>query len=555
MNNGNTGMVINEVNPPVGMQGPVQSGGVSSEEEKKKKGGGRVVVLLILLFLIVALGGVAFWYFNSKKVNPVKVYQNAINDLYGVLESGLKNVGNSTGNQIFKVNPFNEPFTLGIKANMETNIEELAPYSGYEYNFSGGVDYKNRKIALKGSLGKSGRELLDAFLLQTNGNLYLRSLKSFSKVLNLGKIDLFRELDLDDLKNEIEDNFGSSGATLDMQELEKVVGRVKDIILGSFDKNKFTVKDEEISVDGVKIKVKKVSYNLDKENQVRTLKYILERIADDEIIIKFLADNSGKDKNMISANIKQIASGIEVDNYSDADEGIISLYIDSKDKIVAGDLVTNNEKVLTFTNGKKLIFDFQGTQIVIDRQKDFDDVSIVSGGAEMIGLKSYKLDKEFKLEIRINVLNEFKGSAEVGIKNTNMTDSKISSEMSIKFDVIVDEENYKFEGNMGIDFEKGMLEAFDTKDSVGIEELSIDDVNLILDNLDKNLKGTPFEEMVVELKAMLKSSGAIGGENDGVNCAKAYDCVCDVDGGSTCNCKYLDESNNVKDIVCPAYVY
>ena len=147
MNNGNTGMVINEVNPPVGMQGPVQSGGVSSEEEKKKKGGGRVVVLLILLFLIVALGGVAFWYFNSKKVNPVKVYQNAINDLYGVLESGLKNVGNSTGNQIFKVNPFNEPFTLGIKANMETNIEELAPYSGYEYNFRGGVDYKNRKIA------------------------------------------------------------------------------------------------------------------------------------------------------------------------------------------------------------------------------------------------------------------------------------------------------------------------------------------------------------------------------------------------------------------------
>lgn len=550
--NNNNGMITNEVTPPIGVPGPIPNSPIiTSPVEEKPKKKGKAILIIFLLLLVAALGGIGYWYYNSKKTNPVTVYENAINSFYDVLASGVKNINNATGNQVFKLDPFNEAFTIGLKAKMDTNIADLKEFSGYEYKISGGIDYKNKKLAFKGNIDKNGSELIDAFLLQTNNNLYLKSLKSFSKVLNLGNIDLFEELDLSDLKKELEDTFGSSNATIDTKDLDKVILNLKNIIVSSLDKNKFTIKDDEVTVDGNKIKVKKVSYNLDKENQERTAKYIFAKMAEDEVIVNFLAEISDQDKNTIKSGLQKVMDNVNssANTNTKVNEGTISLYVDSDDKIVAGDIESNNKKTLTFTNGAKLIIKVEETQIIINRQKDYDDLSIVINNNEMLGFKSYKLEKEFKLEIRINISSDIKGSAELRIKNTNITADKISSELGIKFDVTIDGKNYKFTGELGIDFAKGNIETFDTTNNVSIMNLSEQDLNEIINNLDKALKGTPFYEIVEQLKVMTPDtsidSTAI------VKCANAFDCNCSIE---PCTCKYID-SNIVEEITCPSSAF
>lgn len=411
---------------------------------------GAVIILIVLGFLI---------YFGYKKLNsnPVEIYKQAINNTYDSLSEVLKEAEKSSIND-------NEPYNVKFNAKLDSNMEELKNFVGYNYSATVGIDPKKENISVDLVIDKNNSRILKILLAVINNKGYLKSEELYNKVLSLGDVDL------------TEEGIELNSINVNYDDIDYVLKSLKNIVIDSLDKDKFDIKNDKITIDSKEYSVKKVLYKLDNDNMKRTSKYVVDKMLQDKKLMEILSDLSGKDVSEVESSLKDGIKEIDSEDYKTID---VVLYATKLNEVIAGSLIEDSKEYIKFDNVKNNInINFKDEEdeieIKVNIKEDIVTINVINAGAEVAKLVMTGDDENIKCDYEINYQGKISGTLE--FKNVKSSKDSGSGDFvfTINAGIMGQNINLKLDGNYSVN--KGDIETLDPNESVDINSLSENDL-------------------------------------------------------------------------------
>ena len=434
---------------------------VQEKKIKPKKKKTKIILITILIIIAIAIG---LWLGYQKLTsNPLSIYKKAVNNTYSVLNNYLTNANKTE----FELMPLEEPFTMSMDFTVNSNTEELAVLTDYEYHLSAGLNYPKEELYLNLGIENENNDALTLLLAYLNDHAYLESEEIFDRILDLGVQDLnFSEMNL-----EIE------GANL--EDIQLILREMKDIINDSFDENKFSISEETIQINGEEIKTKKITYLLDEENMMRTLEFIQSEMLNNDELIDALASVSGHTEEEIRNTLEE---EIDLSNYTEAE---MNLYVNGiNNHIIAGNLTENEEVLIRFTNQNdelNILIGDDYQNMTITKIGNTIDFSYNDYGNEILGFTIKSDDDSMEMSISASDTSD----VTLNLKISNMASLSNSFGANITLGMIVEDASNSVDLELSgtISIEKKELDMPDTTNSVDINSLTEEELNTIYENL------------------------------------------------------------------------
>lgn len=435
----------------------VVSGAVSKKTKKRKK----FVIILILIIVAIAVG--LFLGYKRLTSNPLSIYKKVINETYDLANNFLEeNVKNT-----MSINLKEEPLTINTSFTLDTNIEELKALKNYEYQLSIGVNPSKEQMNLSLGLSDDNENILSLLLAFLNDRAYMKSDELYNEVLDLG----ISELDFSELQ--IEEGFYT------YEDIDITLSKMKTILINSLDSDKFLTSEETINVNSKKIKAKKFTYLLDKENMERTINYIREEMIKDEELMEALSHIIGLSTSELEDALKE-----EID-YSNYEDIYINLYTNGGTKVIAGNIGTKEEAVIRFTNQDDIFNMFIGdeyTNFTIKNENNITDIAYNEYDEEIFALTITWEEETRKLELTMDDYGDELNMI-IEVSNMKYSQNSISEDIVLKYNMNSYGEEISFELAGNLEITKEELESIDVENSVNINTLNEEETQLIYDNL------------------------------------------------------------------------
>ena len=436
----------------------VVAGGTVLVKPKKRK---KFVIILILIIIAIAVG--LFLGYKRLTSNPLSIYKKVINETYDLANNFLEeNVKNT-----MSINLKEEPLTINTSFTLDTNIEELKALKNYEYQLSIGVNPSKEQMNLSLGLSDDNENILSLLLAFLNDRAYMKSDELYSEVLDLG----ISELDFSELQ--IEEGFYT------YEDIDITLSKMKTILINSLDSDKFLTSEETINVNSKKIKAKKFTYLLDKENMERTINYIREEMIKDEELMEALSHIIG-----LSTSELEDALTEEID-YSNYEDIYINLYTNGGTKVIAGNIGTKEEAVIRFTNQDDIFNMFIGdeyTNFTIKNENNITDIAYNEYDEEIFALTITWEEETRKLELTMDDYGDELNMI-IEVSNMKYSQNSISEDIVLKYNMNSYGEEISFELAGNLEITKEELESIDVENSVNINTLNEEETQLIYDNL------------------------------------------------------------------------
>lgn len=427
------------------------------KENKKRKW----KFILVCLFLLIAIGIGLYIGYQKLNSNPVSIYKETINNAYNYASKYLK----ETKKNEFNLDLNNEPFVLSLDANLESNIKELANFTGKNYNLELGLDVKKEIATLNADISENNETIISLLTLLKNDNAYLKSPKLLNKVINLGEFNLFDNLNLNSYLKINDENI-----TLTSDDLDYMLKFLKNSYLSSLDKRKFKLEHEKITINDKEYDSKKIIYTLDKENAERTSKYILKSILKDKKMLECLSKMTSSSKDTIKENIKDSLDNLD---FSDYDTLEMIIYTDNFNSFLGSVISDNEGNSLRITCiDKKLnvkIMDSNDNALIYETKDEYQTLKYTENNKTLFEFQFNNTKNELNVDYNVNV-ESLALNGNITLKDIINTKNKIGASYNISFNTSLDTENFAMKGNFAL--EKKSLEEFDTKGSVKLEDLS-----------------------------------------------------------------------------------
>ena len=435
----------------------VMSGAVSKKTKKRKK----FVIILILIIIAIAVG--LFLGYKRLTSNPLSIYKKVINETYDLANNFLEeNVKNT-----MSVNLKEEPLTINTSFTLDTNMEELKALKNYEYQLSIGINPSKEQMNLSLGLSDDNENILSLLLAFLNDRAYMKSDELYSEVLDLG----ISELDFSELQ--IEEGFYT------YEDIDITLSKMKTILINSLDSDKFLTSEETINVNSKKIKAKKFTYLLDKENMERTINYIREEMIKDEELMEAFSHIIG-----LSTSELEDALTEEID-YSNYEDIYINLYTNGGTKVIAGNIGIKEEAVIRFTNQDDIFNMFIGdeyTNFTIKNENNITDIVYNEYDEEIFALTITWEEETRKLELTMNDYGDELNMI-IEVSNMKYSQNSISEDIVLKYNMNSYGEEISFELAGNLEITKEELESIDVENSVDINTLSEEESLVFYENL------------------------------------------------------------------------
>lgn len=436
----------------------VVAGGTVLVKPKKRK---KFVIILILIIIAIAVG--LFLGYKRLTSNPLSIYKKVINETYDLANNFLEeNVKNT-----MSINLKEEPLTINTSFTLDTNIEELKALKNYEYQLSIGVNPSKEQMNLSLGLSDENENILSLLFAFLNDRVYMKSDELYSEILDLG----ISELDFSELQ--IKEGFYT------YEDIAITLSKMKTILINSLDSDKFLTSEETINVNSKKIKAKKFTYLLDKENMERTINYIREEMIKDEELMEALSHIIG-----LSTSELEDALTEEID-YSNYEDIYINLYTNGGTKVIAGNIGTKEEAVIRFTNQDDIFNMFIGdeyTNFTIKNENNITDIAYNEYDEEIFALTITWEEETRKLELTMDDYDDELNMI-IEVSNMKYSQNSISEDIVLKYNMNSYGEEISFELAGNLEITKEELESIDVENSVNINTLNEEETQLIYDNL------------------------------------------------------------------------
>ena len=435
----------------------VADGTVLVKPKKRKK----FIIILILIIIAIAVG--LFLGYKRLTSNPLSIYKKVINETYDLANNFLEeNVKNT-----MSINLKEEPLTINTSFTLDTNMEELKALKNYEYQLSIGINPSKEQMNLSLGLSDENENILSLLFAFLNDRAYMKSDELYSEVLDLG----ISELDFSELQ--IEEGFYT------YEDIDITLSKMKTLLINSLDRDKFLTSEETINVNSKKIKAKKFTYLLDKENMERTINYIREEMIKDEELMEALSHIIG-----LSTSELEDALTEEID-YSNYEDIYINLYTNGGTKVIAGNIGTKEDAIIRFTNQDDIFNMFIGdeyTNFTIKNENNITDIAYNEYDEEIFALTITWEEETRKLELTMDDYGDELNMI-IEVSNMKYSQNSISEDIVLKYNMNSYGEEISFELAGNLEITKEELESIDVENSVNINTLNEEETQLIYDNL------------------------------------------------------------------------
>lgn len=453
---------------------------VEKQKEKNRRGKAKFLICGFLAIIAIAIG----LYVGYKKLNndPMGIYKDTINGIYKTLDNVLKE---NKDNILGTLDIQKDPFIAEIEAKLESNMPELKNFTGLKYNIATSMDLANKKMNVSINIDESDKALLNLILSVIDENVYL---KVFDKVLDLGKEDIFNNMDIDNYLK-----INGNEMKYDYNNYSYILKEIKNILINSLDKNKFKMENTTITISNKEYKSKKVSYILDKENMERTLKYIKENILKDEKLIKVIAETTGVSTNELTEALKE---NTNMNGYKDTK---IILYTDKFNELIAGSFVVNEDEILKvdcINNEFNLVIE-KDNQIlkVTQDKKEHITITFNEDNNQVFKIILEQNAKEYKIPFMFNIEgNEVNGTLE--LKNVEESKDSIAANFRFSLNTTISNEKIDFTLDGKYVLAKANVNSLDTTGSIKINDISEEEAMEILNKFNDLFKRFGLEDLL-----------------------------------------------------------
>lgn len=425
--------------------------------EKDKK----VWPYVLLFFVFVIAGLFCYYYFVLTK--PINVINKLFNNVYSEVKTSANKSIKGTSTEINSIS-FDGNLIL------TSEMEELKSLSGLNINASLGYDLKENKnnyIDFNASLKEN--KLLDFQISFIENKIYYNLKDAYSKIVyvqNDESLDGINSINID--KSSLEKN---------VNDILYILEKSKDTIVKNISQDKLSKKIMLKEIDGKKIPVVEVMYNLDFKEVKKLRNALLDAYINDNRILDFISKNEGMEVSELKVELIN-----EKDNFTELD------YAGNTEVVIDIDVFSNK---LVNLNVKKDNLSFsireKGNEINIEFKSDkFGSISLT------VDTKENKFFTDIKI-IENEKVNRIAITAKVN------EESKTKSDMTLTA-VVYDTE----------DINKEILSLsgkFKTELNQKIEPINIDGA-VNLESLNES-EITKFQEALLPIMGLLSDPGSI----------------------------------------------
>ena len=468
-----------------------------------------------MLILLIA-GGIAFYKFVILK--PEKKYDK----FFEVYESKVSKFLKATIAPI--QNTMIESGTVTLETNYDQQLNGITTMS---FSFKSGIDFDDQKLSIGGNLKENNKQTFEALMYLINNKLYVSSSEVYSRVLLLG--DISEAVDVTEIFNKTRPG-----------DLTTIVEKINGHALKSLEKADYSSKETKINLNGKSLFVSDSILTVNEKNIKEISKDFGNRIKSDTDLIEKLA-------NLTDVSKEEILSSLE-EALSEVDETEVPQF---ETKI---ELYTN------LLNNK-----FAGVKVTSDNNAIFnlvcDDKTIILTFGD-IELKALSSDgKKYDVTVKMNGEDLFTGTVTKNGEN-NYTIETIISDYVIKLTFGYDVSDTVI--NKNVEFELSQDDVYfkvkydgKTEYNVPFEELNIEravDYNElteeqkqeIMDNLDAAMSKSALYSSLKDLFVSSRRQSSYIDNSEACSYATCDECT-----GNTCECKYLDDYDDIVTITCP----
>ena len=403
--------------------------------------------LICSLLIIIAVGVGLYVGFNKLTSNPMLVYKMALNNFYNEVKEDFKNVKP----QEFFIDALNEPFTINLNTKIATNQTELKLLENIKYDINIGFDYPKKQAMASLSLSDSNDPIIKVLGAIMNDSVYVKSDEIFDKVIKIGEYDVF-----DNLKEYSDDLDYSYKGNIN-EDIVEATKEIKNILIDSLDSKNFKISNAKIKVDNKNVKVKKVTYTLNKTDLENTLKDILTKVSDNSSILDVLAN--------------------------------------TWNKVVKMDLFIDNEKLMVYekeNDDDKITIEMEDQTLEIIGNDKESTITLKEFGEDVLKIivdgDAQSLDIVFDYE-----------TTYLELKLDNMVNNENKSSQDFELSLSDSEENVKIDLEGSLSILKGEIEVVDTSNSILCTDISEKDMAKMSDNLNKLIEGLNLTNLFSEM--------------------------------------------------------
>lgn len=470
----------------------------NNELMKEKRGGLKKTILIIIGIVIILLIALGVNYLKGLS-NPRTLFKNVNNTLFNETLNVLDNVPSN-------LNGMNEGT---IKFN--TNIEDYSFLNSEVIDYTFGLDASQKRLISSIKLNEDNKEIFNIEGNVYNNNVYINLNDLFSKNILIDD-DTIKDnlgISINDIFEEINDVYNEEY----INDYKYIVNSFKNLTNTVIDKINYSKEKETLNINEDNVKVNKIIINFDKENIDLIINTYVDGILNDNELIKRLVKLLDIEKEELIDNLN------ELKDYDDSDiDGSSKLVVYTKgllNEFVKVELVEGAEELISYVtyndykllryndieieiNNQKLVIK-NDNEIIIkgsvnSLEKDNIDISFETLNSNTKGNVVYQ-NKNEDIKIKINLENTEENNKitfDIDIKETDNNEYKINVNVSTSFEDKTF--NVTLENRNGI---KGLvLEIPDTSNSVNYKNITEEDIQTIIDNLEKRLENTKIMDII-----------------------------------------------------------
>lgn len=291
--------------------------------KKKFRFGKLFKVMLTFLIVVLALGALGYFvalpmYKKYVDSRPKMIFDNTIEKLSTEYGNVFKKLMSASGENSY----------IDFNFRINTNDSDLYVLSNYNFGYSFGVDPNNDSLESTVYL-KDGKQLYGISSIRNNDNYYLKTTTSDEY------LDVTTEMS-DDEKKSVIDRISylyQASSNISEEDVDYFINKNVEILKELFDKSLITAENDEIEVDGNKIKVVKNSFKINRKDAEKLIKRYFEFINEDKRLLKIyntLTDEEEKNREIDAADY--------INDLSDDYSFVFNIYTIDGTKVVGADM-------------------------------------------------------------------------------------------------------------------------------------------------------------------------------------------------------------------------
>lgn len=452
----------------------------------------KVLIILLVVFSLLLAGAIGFGVYLNMNFSTM-IFEKGLDKLYTLSNDYLTKANiYDYENEIVQINN-------NISYNSSDEVKELLGLDSVSLNYNITLDNKNRKMLNNISYLEGDKEYLNVDLLYNSSDYsYINLNNLFTKILKVS-LDEETTKSMEEMFDTILDNSKT------IKDTDRLIYLTIDIIKNNISKDDIIKKDVTITIDGKENKLTEYCYSLEGQKLNNFVINILTEMEKNQEIVNILKNTYKME------DVKLVEYYTNNYEYSETDKLLSSIYVSGKYDIVGFSITEDTEESNTTIKyigvNDSYLFEVNDNPDlvgIIEGSKDTSgniNLSVKENGEEIGTVKIMEENDEYTF-----IIDSIDNTKSITLKYRNGKVNEKENNINLEVGIVSDGVSMgiiKFNQNTKV---VDKLEEFDYSNAIDVNELTEEDTNELLTNLQEQLGDSVLYTLIIGYSSQFDAS-------------------------------------------------